>query len=116
MHQLGCWPSTQLYFPGTTASNSENLAFHGDKMGGKDHGSNTHTRARAHAHTHTDVCTCRLYVCKLGWMCNLTHTHTCSQVSVHASTQGIYSVRLATQSALSFNSTKAWTAYSHNNQ
>ena len=31
--QLGCWPSAQLCFPGTTSS--ENLAFHGDKMGGK---------------------------------------------------------------------------------
>ena len=33
--QLGCWPSAQLYFPST--SSSENLAFHGDKMGSKDH-------------------------------------------------------------------------------
>ena len=32
-------------------------------------------------YTHTQ----RLYVCKLGWMCNLTHT--CSQVFVHAPTQ-----------------------------
>ena len=37
--------------------------------------------ARTHAPTHT---TRRLYVCTLGWMCNLTHT--CSQVCVHAST------------------------------
>ena len=30
-----CWPSAWLYFPGT--SSSQNLAFQGDKMGGKDH-------------------------------------------------------------------------------
>ena len=35
MRLLGCWPSTWLYSPGTTSS--ENLAFHSDKMGGKDH-------------------------------------------------------------------------------
>ena len=35
MCQLGCWPSAELYFHGTTSS--KNLAFHGDKMGGKDH-------------------------------------------------------------------------------
>ena len=68
----------------------------------------THTHARTHtqAHTHTDCMSC-----KLGWMCNLTHPHTCSQVSVHFTpTHGIYSERLVTQSALWFNSTKAWTA------
>ena len=52
----------------------------------------THTHARthmhahmhAHAHTHTHTHTCKLYVCKLAWMFNLTHI--CSQVSVQPPT------------------------------
>ena len=45
----------------------------------------SHSKARLHARTHAPTHTTRrLYVCTLGWMYNLTHT--CSQVSVHAST------------------------------
>ena len=48
-------------------------------------------------YTHTQ----RLYVCKLGWMCNLTHTcymGCCARVRAH--THGIYSARSATLSKI----------------
>ena len=60
----------------------------------------THTHAHMHAHTHWHTHTYRLYVCKLGWMCNLTHTHMFTGFCALTPKNGIYSERLVTQSAL----------------
>ena len=68
------------------------------------------THARTHAGTR------RLYVCKLGWMCNLTHT--CSQVSVHALTHVEFIVGVRRLKALShlIKQKHGMHKYSHKNQ